>query len=196
MLTDIALQKKKYELDIGMVIVYTFHFGVVTNSFVTFHHSWISFTFCTLYYVYRNYVRYGIGDTLIVFVVFFFLIVMNFVYCYEHEVGLRENFNKTQLAKQFRNSLHSVLEVFPEGILIKNGETHHYSNEAIAKKLDVPRNDIRLKCAEILGNCPSHRIETAVIDATFQDLPEEKSLLHYANEGESKLREEKSIDNV
>ena len=179
-----------------MVIVYTFHFGVVTNSFVTFYHSWISFTFCTVYYVIRNYARYGIDDTLIVFIVFFFLVVMNFVYCYEHEAGLRENFNKTQLAKQFRNSLHSVLEVFPEGILIKNGETHHYSNEAIARKLNVSREVFKTKCAEILEKCQSHLIEAAPIDTTLLEIPEEKSVRYFVEEGESTLRRDQNIDCV
>ena len=118
LLTEVSLQSPKFELDISIVVLYTYYFSNVTNSWVTFYHSWLFLCGCTLYYVIRNYACYGFSDSGLVFIIFTLLMLFNLLYCYEDEVMLRESFNKTQLGKQLKNSLHSVIEVFPEGILI------------------------------------------------------------------------------
>ena len=140
-ITEFGVAKATYQLDIAMIVIYVFHFSVVANSWIKFYYSWFFFSCCTLYYVGRNYARYGLEEGLVVFVVFISLAVMNFFYCLEHEVNLREDFMKTTLIKQFKNSLHSVLDVFPEGILVKSNEAHHYSNDALAQKLNSTKEE-------------------------------------------------------
>ena len=142
-----------------MVAIYVFQFCVVSNSWVKFYYSCICFSICTAYYITRNFFRYGLEDGLLVFVVFGALVIVNFFYCYENEVSLRESFTQTELIKQFRDSMQSVLEVFPEGILVKHGSTHHYSNEALAQKLNSNRDEFGHSFGQVLEASPAYLIE-------------------------------------
>ena len=184
-ITEITMQRPTYELDIVYVIFYAFHFSVITNTFVTFYFSWFFFAACSLYYMLRNAVRYGFSEVVPVFFVFPFLIILNFVYCFEHEASLRESFCKTQLVKQFKNSLHTVLEVLPEGILIKSGGTHHYSNEAMASKLNASREEFGRDCSQILARSPAKLLEDAAEETEQQ---EPKTMLYFVEESEKSLR--------
>ena len=124
--TELSLRKPKYEVDLAIFMISIYQFRFMVNSLITFYHSWIYFACCVTYYMVRNSMCYGLEQTLILIALFSCLVPFNLFCCYEDEAILRENFRKKHLAKQFRNSLHSVLEVFPDSILIKNDDTHHF----------------------------------------------------------------------
>ena len=79
---------------------------------------------------------------------------------------------------------------------MKNDETHHYSNEAIAQKLTYEKKEFSQSFGQMLDGASAHRIENHPTEASDIELPEKKSLLSFVKHSEQVLRndlEKKSV---
>ena len=82
-----------------------------------------------------------------------------------------------------------MLEVFPESILIKNGDTHHFSNEAIARKFKSSNEEFKESFKVILQSAPARQIkEDQQVDTCEPEDSENKTLGYFVSEGEQALR--------
>ena len=143
--------------------------------------------------VYAGFVvlRFGIDEE-VLSVLLVWLLLMHFVV--DDENALRDSFLSSENLKEMRDSLHSILEVFPESIFIKKGGKHYFSNNAFAKKIGADSVALQDRFTEKLAAVEVREIEgRKMSDNTGEVEGESTSLLRFLDAKEDLVSQKEDM---
>ena len=130
--------------------------------------------------------RFGIDEEVVAVLLLWLLLMLNNLHIsVADENALRESFLAAENVKEMRDSLKSILEVFPESIFIKKGSKLYFSNNAFAKKIGTSDEQLRQKFTEKLGAVEVREFEGRKVSENAGDEESEStSLLRFIDSKE------------